>query len=213
MSEYIYATNGEPLANSTGDISLARTEIVRCRDCKHFTPEYTYQEERDYGLYETMTVPPRCGNPERCSKHYDSLTGKMVPVRVYTEQDGFCAWGKRKVEKMSGGGRMSELKPCPFCGGEAEIMSSGDGFTSIGCLVCNPLFGIMLQKTSRAEAIAAWNTRTERTCYLVEHGVLATIPSFRCWSCSKCGFGWHHSVHDKQFSYCPNCGAKVMQDE
>ena len=33
MSEYIYASNGEPLANSCGEIALARHEIVRCRDC------------------------------------------------------------------------------------------------------------------------------------------------------------------------------------
>lgn len=34
MSEYIYATNGELVANIDGEISLAREEIVRCRDCK-----------------------------------------------------------------------------------------------------------------------------------------------------------------------------------
>ena len=33
MSEYIYATNGELVANIDGDISLAREEVVRCRDC------------------------------------------------------------------------------------------------------------------------------------------------------------------------------------
>ena len=35
MSEYIYRSNGEPLANERGEILLARAgEIVRCRDCK-----------------------------------------------------------------------------------------------------------------------------------------------------------------------------------
>ena len=35
MSEYIYATNGEPVANIDLDIYLARDEIVRCRDCAY----------------------------------------------------------------------------------------------------------------------------------------------------------------------------------
>lgn len=34
MSEYIYASNGETLANDKGEIFLARKEITRCRDCK-----------------------------------------------------------------------------------------------------------------------------------------------------------------------------------
>lgn len=49
-----------------------------------------------------------------------------------------------------------------------------------------------------------------RTCKLIRHGSLANMPSFICWSCSECGFGWHHSENDKQFSYCPNCGARVV---
>lgn len=32
-AEYIYASNGEPLANANSEISLARRRIVRCRDC------------------------------------------------------------------------------------------------------------------------------------------------------------------------------------
>ena len=53
------------------------------------------------------------------------------------------------------------LLPCPFCGGEALKMTSSDGFTSIGCLRCNPLFGVMIQAETEAEAAAAWNTRAE----------------------------------------------------
>ena len=33
MSEYIYASNGEPLANERREISLARKRVTRCRDC------------------------------------------------------------------------------------------------------------------------------------------------------------------------------------
>lgn len=48
------------------------------------------------------------------------------------------------------------------------------------------------------------------TCRLVRHGNLTDWPEMVCWSCSVCGFGWHHDVNDKQFSYCPNCGRAVM---
>ena len=49
------------------------------------------------------------------------------------------------------------------------------------------------------------------TCKLEQHGSLADWPDMVCWSCSECGFGWHHSRNDKQFSFCPNCGRKVEQ--
>lgn len=52
-----------------------------------------------------------------------------------------------------------ELRPCPFCGGKPEKMTSGDGFTSIGCLRCNPFWGVMIQSASEFDAITAWNTR------------------------------------------------------
>lgn len=42
MSEYIYRSNGEPLANERGEILLARAgEVVRCRDCKHYNTKLT----------------------------------------------------------------------------------------------------------------------------------------------------------------------------
>lgn len=72
-------------------------EIVRCRDCKWFTPEHRYEEEREYGVMEELVEPPDCGNPERCSHHYDSITGKVVPVHIVTDPDGFCAWGERRA--------------------------------------------------------------------------------------------------------------------
>ena len=73
-----------------------KEEIVRCRDCKWFTPEYFYEEERGFGVKEILSEPPSCGNPERCSATYDNLTQKMVPVHIVTVPNGFCAWGERR---------------------------------------------------------------------------------------------------------------------
>lgn len=72
-------------------------QVVWCRDCKHYTPEYGYDEDRGFGLVEHMLEPGGCFNPLRCSTAWDNLKGEMVPVGIVTEPDGFCAWGERKV--------------------------------------------------------------------------------------------------------------------
>lgn len=35
----------------------------------------------------------------------------------------------------------------------------------------------------------------------------------RCCSCSECNSGWFEDIYDKPFSYCPHCGAKVVDNE
>lgn len=74
MSEYIYASNGEPLVNERGEIFLARAgEIVRCKDCKNFEPDG-----------EPSEVYP---NSYWCDK-----------LTVYMPPNGFCSWGERRNE-------------------------------------------------------------------------------------------------------------------
>ena len=70
-------------------------QVVRCRDCKYYTPESMTREEREFGVYENVWEPGGCFNPERCSATWDSIAGQMVPVGIVTEPDGFCAWGKK----------------------------------------------------------------------------------------------------------------------
>ena len=79
MSEYIYQSHGEPLVNERGEIYLARAgEIVRCRDCKHFTPKGTHK-------FENGKV-----NKDYC----DYVRGWMLQITP----DGYCAWGERKEQ-------------------------------------------------------------------------------------------------------------------
>lgn len=71
MSEYIYETNGNPVASENGKISLAREEIVRCRDCI----------QCDFlDSYGSKPAKHVCSNFE------------------YSEValDGFCAWGEKR---------------------------------------------------------------------------------------------------------------------
>ena len=51
---------------------------------------------------------------------------------------------------------MTELKPCPFCGGEAEALRNGLWW----CVACRTPFCCDVGKfETEAEAIEAWNTR------------------------------------------------------
>ena len=48
---------------------------------------------------------------------------------------------------------MTELKPCPFCGGEAKLSSNGKEVVCLGCEALGPFCD------TEAEAIEAWNRR------------------------------------------------------
>lgn len=47
------------------------------------------------------------------------------------------------------------------------------------------------------------------TCRAIEHETLD--ESNVCKSCSECSYGWFESIHDKPYSYCPNCGARIVR--
>lgn len=49
------------------------------------------------------------------------------------------------------------------------------------------------------------------TCETIEHG--RPHESHVCKSCSRCSYGWFEDIHDKPYSYCPNCGAEVVNDD
>ena len=68
MSEYVYWADSDGL--------YMREEIVRCRDCKHFTPKGMHKFENgkvndDYCIY---------------------VRGFMLQITP----DGFCAWAERR---------------------------------------------------------------------------------------------------------------------
>lgn len=108
---------------------------------------------------------------------------------------------------------MTELKPCPFCGGEAHTYRNHLWHVACerawhGCVTMSAF-------VTEAEAVEAWNARAERTC---------KIDYER--HCSNCGVYVHESavlvrkdldggfwtVVSKPASYCPNCGAKVVDE-
>ena len=102
---------------------------------------------------------------------------------------------------------MSELRKCPFCGGEAAVFTYNNEEYDVKC--CNPY---CLAKSScwdtEAEAIAAWNTRHVETCENV--GFYVDSTRFECSACGYNGWTkWASDGRDKVPNYCPNCGRKV----
>lgn len=54
---------------------------------------------------------------------------------------------------------MSDLKPCPFCGGEAEPFNPFGNADGTWCVLCSECASATGFEQTEAEAIAAWNTR------------------------------------------------------
>lgn len=129
---------------------------------------------------------------------------------------------------------MTELLPCPFCGGRQTYRKHDGGvwLTTTnhkrGCIMRDALAFVAFD--TEAEAIEAWNTRAddyrqaaeywqrmyeetfaERTCELVRQVV--ELPDslknldvdISVYECSRCG-----EPAFSNYNYCPNCGAKVV---
>ena len=112
---------------------------------------------------------------------------------------------------------MNELKPCPFCGDVytagveghvkvTETARSGPRY-GVACFSCGGRIHFFETET---EAIAAWNTRAERTCSLpetrIDHGSIEYNGTTSWRLCSECG----EEVLAYPATFCPNCGAKVV---
>jgi Lar family restriction alleviation protein len=66
---------------------------------------------------------------------------------------------------------MTELKPCPFCGGEAEMwVSDVTDRAVIYCKVCDA----RIMKPNEQEAIEAWNMRVPPTSEEIEEYIEKT---------------------------------------
>lgn len=105
---------------------------------------------------------------------------------------------------------MMELKPCPFCGGDALLVH----YTIAPCRVVCEECGCGTHWFANEEsdmAVAAWNRRAERTCgewrgdpspYAITN--FEAHEDDELW-CEHCDIEL-----DEDWSYCPSCGAKVV---
>lgn len=109
---------------------------------------------------------------------------------------------------------MSELKPCPFCGGDAEVRHSVTcGYDSywVECKDFQNCRGSVSPVTDvESVAVEAWNTRHVETCH-DKNGFDESL-GFECTVCRTMVDSYMQTTcSDKreQFHYCPNCGRKV----
>lgn len=107
---------------------------------------------------------------------------------------------------------MSELLPCPFCGGEAKVntMEWVGGYTATA-LCKNEPNAHYLNTWDEDEAKAveritkAWNTRADRTCYADE------VTHRNCkYSVNR---GWRERTCRIDYErHCSNCGVYVRDE-
>lgn len=106
---------------------------------------------------------------------------------------------------------MTELLPCPFCGGEAVLYNGNYGW-NVRCkdgkitvfTDCPAKKTGEIDYDTEEDAIVAWNTRAERMCHIVETP-LGIHDDTTAEVCSEC-----RVTIDRDCNYCPNCGAKVV---
>ena len=106
---------------------------------------------------------------------------------------------------------MSELKPCPFCGGEADISDEGTGTEPFRYWVYCPNNACFVEGTAayatEAEAIEAWNTRADDndeavTCF----NCGAQIDMLGMFTpLAKSSVLYRHYA-----TYCPACGERLV---
>lgn len=131
---------------------------------------------------------------------------------------------------------MSELLPCPFCGSKQTIRRHNEHVLLTasnhkrGCIMRELLPFVAF--STEAEAIAAWNTRSEYHGY--EQAAIEAWESIKKWNtraertcrsttddnawcfvCSECEKSFPrsqlHLAHNHgEINYCPNCGARVV---
>lgn len=114
---------------------------------------------------------------------------------------------------------MSGLKPCPFCGADGEIKTSYNGcyekymYTAV-CSnpKCEVNYLAMKMKPTEAEAIAAWNSRVERTCRIESSYLNDFTSNHECWYEleMQCGYKFTWDEMEPP-TCCPNCGARVVK--
>ncbi len=138
---------------------------------------------------------------------------------------------REKAEREKGGRTMNKLKPCPFCGGEAELYGVPHipkGWDFIPRCKTTSCCGRQAKKYSNREtAIAAWNRRVILDgCEneLIVRGEWKLYgnddDSGMSYWCTACNFqlsedlfysGYKNGrwIENGVFKYCPNCGAKM----
>lgn len=121
---------------------------------------------------------------------------------------------------------MTELLPCPFCGGEAYVyyFAYYDSEYTVMCSNPNCRASVSARScgsmtTAYNRAVKAWNRRAGSTCRMVPMDAAGNPPYRKGHlildemsdGCSECGYPFD-TVNKGVPDYCPHCGAKVVDE-
>lgn len=98
----------------------------------------------------------------------------------------------------------NELKPCPFCAGEAKVSADLLVGESVYEAYCDDCFASVGFHSTEGEAVAAWNRRTQQHCRY-EHTDHCTVK------CSVCGR--EVETFHPGYRHCPCCGSYIEPKE
>lgn len=100
---------------------------------------------------------------------------------------------------------MAELKPCPFCGGEAVVAKHHNRFTEwylCSCPKCH-ISQTGSEYGFRFEAVEAWNRR-------VDHLALeAETTQIIDGCCTACG-AFMDCIEAADYKFCPYCAKRIV---
>ena len=103
-----------------------------------------------------------------------------------------------------------ELKPCPFCRSDNLWIDGGEylNIFSVNCTRCGGRIGYF---NTKAEAIAAWNSRACHKGHWTRSDDEGNV-----WQCSVCGNEWQlmdGTPEENHMNYCQQCGAYMSADD
>ena len=115
-----------------------------------------------------------------------------------------------------------ELKPCPFCGGEAKMYSKEIKLTqmldkhvtfhNVICESCGATAGVFFP--TEADARNVWNRRV-KPMVRGEWIKLGMHCGEEQYKCSACGMECYvpECMYEPLYAFCPNCGADMRNKE
>lgn len=122
---------------------------------------------------------------------------------------------------------MKDLKPCPFCGGDAEFSwrkghTTKNARSKLGTVYERTVEPMVRARCKRCHAsnghwslgeeraAIEWNTRVKRTSTMQSTGS-SVFHLGDDYVCSECGSELTGFRDGTPFAYCPTCGAEVVE--
>lgn len=116
-----------------------------------------------------------------------------------------------------------ELKPCPFCGGKAQLDHDGlADYSYVRCMECHARtrdIAVASYHCSDDKAIELWNHRADvlenvkgQWLDYCDNPIKSYFDGRYSAHCSVCGYHPEYEEEMHSANFCPNCGADMRGD-